>query len=124
MQKPGILQKDAYIFSDAGGAFIMILTESNESSLKSLPIINPIDTLSHKHKFTGDYIQDKRNLISVRDGKDATHIVIFVHFEKDNGTCKGELKGQARFINAVTAQYAPTAIPAPWNFLSAAIPCA
>ncbi len=98
-----LYKRDAYVYSD--GNLILILTESNESSAKSLPIINPIDTLSHKHKFTGDYRQDSRNLISVRDGKDPSHVLIFVHFEKDNGNCKGELKGRARFINATTAQY-------------------
>ena len=97
-------KRDAYIFNEDGG-FRLILTESNESKKQIPPIYNPIDTLSHKHKFTGDYIQDKRNIVSVRDGKDPSRILFFVHFEKEEGTCKGELKGEAKFISANTARF-------------------
>jgi hypothetical protein len=99
-----LYKKYAFVFSDPG-IFALILTESNETDKQGLPIINPIDTLSHKHKFTGDYAQDKRNYISVRDGKDPAHIVFFVHFEKDKGDCKGELKGIARFSSSAIAVY-------------------
>ncbi|HEY4209535.1 MAG TPA: hypothetical protein VGM31_22070, partial [Puia sp.] len=97
-------KKDAYIFNEDNG-FMLILTESNEAKNRVPPIYNPIDTLPHKHKFTGDYIQDKRNIISFRDGKDPSRILFFVHFEKDEGACKGELKGDAKFISASTARY-------------------
>lgn len=97
-------KKDAYVYNDAG-VFTLIMTESNETTTKNIPVYNPIDTLSHKHKFTGDYLQDRRNFISVRDGKDPSRILFFVHFEKDDGQCKGELKGEARFISATTARY-------------------
>jgi len=103
-------KKDAYVFNDAGG-LILILTESNELKTKIPAIYNPIDTLAHKHKFTGDYAQDRRNIISVRDGRDATRILFFVHFEKDDGTCKGELKGEAKFIAANIARYRSNADP-------------
>jgi hypothetical protein len=99
-----LFKKDTYFFNDAG-TFTLILTESNETNANSLAIINPIDTLSHKHKFAGDYVENKRNFISVRDGKDATRFLFFVHFEKDNGECKGELKGTAKFISPNIAQY-------------------
>lgn len=98
-------RRSVYVFNDAG-VFTLILAESNEAKPKNIQaVINPIDTLPRKHKFTGDYIQDKRNFISVRDGKNTSYVLFFVHFEKDNGECKGELKGQARFISAETAQY-------------------
>jgi hypothetical protein len=97
-------KRDAYIFNEDAG-FVLILTESNESKTKTPPIYNPIDTLPRKHKFTGDYLQDKRNIISIRDGKDPSRILFFVHFEKAEGTCKGELKGEARFISANTARF-------------------
>ena len=99
-----LFKKDAYIFNEDAG-FILIMTESNEVKTKTAAVYNPIDTLPHKHKFTGDYAQDKRNFISVRDGKDASRILFFVHFEKDEGTCKGELKGEARFISPTVARY-------------------
>jgi len=97
-------KRDAYIFNEDGG-FRLILTESNEGKTKIQPIYNPIDTFPRKHKFTGDYMQDKRNIVSVRDGKDPSRILFFVHFEKAEGTCKGELKGEARFISANTARF-------------------
>lgn len=113
-------KKDAYVYNTDASMFTLIMTESNETGSKAAPIYNPIDTLSHKHKFTGDYSQDKRNLISVRDGKDASRILFFVHFEKDNGECKGELKGQAKFISANTARYMANGDPCMVEFLFSA----
>jgi hypothetical protein len=110
-----LYKKSAFVFNNAG-AFALILTESNETDKEGLPIINPIDTLAHKHKFTGDYAQDKRNYISVRDGKDQAHIVFFVHFEKDKGECKGELKGIARFVSGNIAQYRANSDPCTVEF--------
>ncbi len=97
-------KKSVYVFNEEG-AFTLIMTESNEQKGGPPPIYNPIDTLSHKHKFTGDYIQDKRNFISVRDGRSNAVVRFFVHFEKENGDCKGELKGEARFISPAVARY-------------------
>lgn len=105
-----LYHRDAYVFNDAG-TFTLIMTESNEGSSRPAPIYNPIDTASHKHKFSGDYALDKRNLISIRDGKDASRILFFVHFEKDDGNCKGELKGVARFISPSVARYTSNGDP-------------
>ncbi|PWT76324.1 MAG: hypothetical protein C5B59_06810 [Bacteroidetes bacterium] len=104
--KDGLLmyKKLAYVFNDAG-AFTLILTESNEAKPKSLQVYNPIDTLPRKHKFSADYVNDKLNFVSVRDGRNSSYMNFFVHFEKDDGACKGELKGEARFLNTTTAQY-------------------
>jgi len=110
-----LYKRDAYIYNEDGG-FRLILTESNESKTKTPPIYNPIDTLSHKHKFTGDYAQDKRNIISVRDGKDPSRILFFVHFEKDEGACKGELKGEARFISETRARFRSSGDPCTVDF--------
>jgi hypothetical protein len=99
-----LFRKYAYVYNDEGG-FSLILTETNDADKQALPVINPIDTLPHRHKLTGDYAQDKRNYISFRDGKDAAHILFFVHFEKDKGDCKGELKGVAKFVSSNTAVY-------------------
>ncbi|HEX4852013.1 MAG TPA: hypothetical protein VFV08_14460, partial [Puia sp.] len=102
--KDGLLiyKKWVYVFNDAG-VFTLILTESNEAKPKSLQVYNPIDTLPRKHKYSGDYVTDKLNFISVRDGKNSSYMNFFVHFEKDDGECKGELKGEARFLNTYTA---------------------
>jgi hypothetical protein len=96
--------KDAYIYNGDAG-LMLILTESNEAKTKVIPVYNPIDTLPRKHKFSGDYSQDKRNIVSIRDGKDPSRFLFFVHFEKEDGTCKGELKGEAKFVAPGVARY-------------------
>jgi hypothetical protein len=96
--------RTVYVFN-AEGVFTLIMTESNEGKPRMGQIYNPIDTLAHKHKFTGDYILDKRNFISFRDGKNSSVVRFFVHFEKDNGNCKGELKGEAHFVSSTVARY-------------------
>ncbi|WP_431215639.1 hypothetical protein ACQ86N_13785 [Puia sp. P3] len=99
-----LYKRDAYIFSEESG-FVLILTESNDSKPKIPPIFNPIDTLPRRHKFSGDYAQNKRNIVAIRDGRDATRILFFVHFEKDDATCNGELKGEAKFVSPGVARY-------------------
>jgi hypothetical protein len=108
-------KEDAYVYNDAG-AFSLIMTESNEEAVKPMPVYNPIDTFPHKHKFSGDYAQDKRNLVSIRDGRDPSRMLFFVHFEKDDGSCKGELKGVARFISANVARYTANGDPCSVEF--------
>jgi hypothetical protein len=108
-------KKDAYIFNEDNG-FMLILTESNEAKNRVSPIYNPIDTMPRKHKFTGDYLQDKRNFISVRDGRDPSRVLFFVHFEKDDGACKGELKGEAKFISPSTARFRGNGDPCTVDF--------
>lgn len=99
-----LYKRDAYIFSEESG-FVLILTESNEARPKIVPVYNPIDTLARKHKFSGDYAQDKRNMVSIRDGKDASRFLFFIHFEKEEGACKGELKGEAKIVSSGIARY-------------------
>ena len=107
--------KDAYVYNGDTG-FLLILTESNEGRTRPAPIYNPIDTLSHKHKFSGDYVQDKRNFIAVRDGRDPSRFIFFVHFEKDDGQCKGELKGEAKFVSPNLARYKANGDPCTLEF--------
>jgi len=101
---------------NAEGVFTLIMRESNEGKPRIAQIYNPIDTFAHKHKFTGDYIQDKRNFISFRDGKNNTVLRFFVHFEKDNGNCRGELKGEARFVSSTVARYLANGDPCSLEF--------
>lgn len=110
-----LFKRDAYIFSEESG-FILILTESNEKTTKIPPVYNPIDTLSHKHKFSGDYAQNKRNFVSIRDGKDPSRFLFFIHFEKEDGTCNGELKGEAKFSSPGVAHYKSYSDPCAIDF--------
>jgi hypothetical protein len=87
-----------------GIGFMVIVNDSNESPSKS-NIINPIDTLSHKNKYSADYEIDKRNFISIRDGKNVNTYTFFIHFEKNEGTCIGELKGEFKMKDAKHGVY-------------------
>jgi hypothetical protein len=96
-------KKNVYFYNGEANEFTLIFTEPNEEMIEN--VINPIDTVSRKHKYAGDYIKDKKNFVSIRDGSRPGELIIFIHFEKDNGTCNGELKGPARFISKDVAQY-------------------
>ena len=60
-------------------------------------ILNPIDTLPTLNSLSGDYARDKKNFISLRDFGNANKYQFFLHFEKKEGTCVGELKGLLNF---------------------------
>jgi hypothetical protein len=45
------------------------------------------------------------NIVSIRDDSKAGRLNFFIHFEKNNGECIGELKGVANFTSANTAIY-------------------
>jgi hypothetical protein len=107
--------RTVYVYNSEG-VFTLIMRESNEGKPRTSQIYNPIDTLTHKHRFTGDYLQDKRNFISFRDAKNDKLIRFFVHFEKDNGNCKGELKGEARFVSSTAARYIANGDPCSLEF--------
>ncbi|MFT4153410.1 hypothetical protein [Parafilimonas sp.] len=85
--------RNGYAYSPSAKTFSNVLNDSNEDTARNSEIINPIDTFPAVNKYSGDYIKDKKNFISVRDGKNANAYFFFVHFEKSTGNCVGELKG-------------------------------
>jgi hypothetical protein len=95
--------KDVYVLNAAAKNFMLIMTDALED--KPTELINPIDTLSRKNKFSADYGLGKMNLVSIRDGRKNDRISFFIHFEKNNGVCTGELKGEAKFRSPNTAEY-------------------
>ena len=99
-----LYRKNVYVYNSLG-VFTLILTESNDAESVTTTIINPVDTFPHKHKLSGDYVVNAKNFISIRDGRQASHLLFFIHFEKDNGTCKGELKGEMILLSPTTARY-------------------
>ena len=107
-------KRNVYVYNSAANDFTLILTEPNEEMIAD--IINPIDTLAKKNKLSGEYIKDKQNFISIRDGKNASEILFFVHFEKDNAECVGELKGTARLLSATKAHYKENGNPCTIEF--------
>ena len=107
-------KRNVYIYNSASNDFTLILTEPNEDIMED--VINPIDTLSQKNKYTGDYQTNKKNFISFRDGKNPSEVVFFTHFEKNKGECVGELKGTARFVSARMARYKEAGNPCTLEF--------
>ncbi len=86
------------------GMFTLILTESNEP-LKPNVIYNPIDTLPAKNPLSGNYAQDKRNFVSIRDGGKKGKLLFFIHADKSGGTCGGSLRGDIVEVRPKVYQY-------------------
>ena len=95
--------KHVYALNQASGEFMLILTDALDE--RPTELINPIDTLPANHALAGDYQNGKMNLVSIRDGRKPDRISFFVHFEKKNGTCIGELKGEAFWKTPRLAEY-------------------
>ncbi len=96
--------RNGYAYDKSSKNFMAIINDSNEDA-KSMEIINPIDTFRKANKFSGDYVKDKKNFISVRDGIRPDEYQFFIHFEKEKGTCKGELKGTMTMRDVTNAYY-------------------
>ena len=99
---------------DAG--FMVVVNDSNEDPRETDSIINPIDTFRRSNKFSGDYLKDKKNFISLRDGRNANTYLFFIHFEKSNGECTGELKGELVMKDETNGQYTAAGDPCVINF--------
>jgi len=88
---------------DAGGKkFSLIMTDllHDETGL-----VNPLDTFPKTNRLAGDYYKNKKNLISVRDGRHPNQILVYIHTENSDGDCKGELKGEFILTSTKTAVY-------------------
>ncbi len=101
--------REVFVFSADAKQFILIMTDALDDKIKD--IINPIDTLKRKHKFSADYSNDKMNFVSIRDGTKPNTINIFIHIEKNGKECTGELKGVANFTNSRTAVFRQSGNP-------------
>ena len=92
-----VYEKNGWAYTDSN--FRLIYFDSNKKP-ENKTITNPIDTLGTKNVFSGDYARDAKNFIALRDfaGKPDKY-QFFLHFEKKEGTCIGELKGLLNFKN-------------------------
>ncbi len=95
--------KEVYAYNAAENNFTLIMTDVLDEKPRDL--INPIDTLPRKSKYAGDYVKDKKNIVSIRDGRTPKELTVFVHFEKEDGACTGELKGTLFLTSTTTAVY-------------------
>lgn len=113
--------KDVYVLNESSKSFLLIMTDALEDKITEL--INPIDTFPRTHKLAADYGTGKMNLVSIRDGRKNDRLTFFVHFEKNNGDCVGELKGEAILISPNVAEYREKGDPCylKFNFSSNAV---
>jgi hypothetical protein len=111
-----IIYKKEYYACSASG--IMLVTrETNDVDAVLETLYNPIDTLPAKNKFSGDYVKNKTNIVSIRDGKDAKTFLFFIHFDKKDDDCGGELKGTATWATKDSAIYREDGDPCQLAFL-------
>lgn len=89
-------EKNAWAYSDSN--FRLIYFDSNKTP-ENKEVINPIDTISSKNIYSGNYGTDAKNFIALRDYGAPNKYQFFIHFEKRNGSCVGELKGVLNFTN-------------------------
>ena len=95
--------KEVYVFNSDAKQYMLIMTDALEDRVTE--VINPIDTLPQKNKYAADYVKDKMNIVSIRDGGKPDKINFFIHFDRTNGECTGELKGTAVFTKPNMAVY-------------------
>jgi len=107
--------RSGWIFN-AGAGFMIVVNDSNETP-ENNEIINPLDTLPSLAKLSGDYKRNEKNFISIRDGKDTKTYLFFIHFEKNNNDCIGELKGILKLSSPTTGQFTQNGDPCIIDFL-------
>lgn len=110
-----LYSRNGFAYNVTTNSFTQVLHDSNEDTAKNNEVINPIDTLPSTNKFSGDYIADKKNFISVRNGKNATSYMFFIHFEKTSD-CTGELKGTMTLTDEKNAVFTENGDPCVINF--------
>ncbi len=89
----------------SGKTFVAVVNESNERNDNLNAIINPLDTLPRANMYSGNYVEDDRNFISLRDGRTPQEYLFFLHIDKNDGTCVGELKGEIKMTDSTHAIY-------------------
>jgi hypothetical protein len=105
-------EKKGWAYTEQG--FRLIYLDANVKP-EQKAILNPIDTLPTLNTYSGDYARDKKNFISLRDFGNANKYQFFLHFEKKEGTCVGELKGLLNF-NKNQATYSEKGDPCTIQF--------
>ncbi|SDC13585.1 hypothetical protein SAMN04487894_101417 [Niabella drilacis] len=106
---------DVFVLNKAAKNFSLIMTDSLGDGFTEL--INPIDTLARRQKYAGDYGDGKMNLVSFRDGQREGRMRFFIHLEKNNKECVGELKGDVIFSSPTVAEYRQGGDPCVLRFI-------
>ena len=111
-----LYSRNGFAYNTSSNSFAEVLHDSNEDTAKNNEIINPIDTFPSTNKFSGDYVTNKKNFISIRDGKNALTYSFFIHSENNNGDCVGELKGMMTLTDEKNAVFTESGDPCVINF--------
>lgn len=98
-----LYRKDAWVYNSAG-VFTLVLTESNEP-VEDEEVYNPIDTFPSTRPLSGDYRISSRDFVSIRDGRSDKRLLFFLHMERKEGQCTGELRGEIDMVAPGIAQY-------------------
>jgi hypothetical protein len=98
-----LYRKDAWVYNSAG-VFTLVLTESNEP-VEDEDVYNPIDTFPSTRPLSGDYRISRRDFLSIRDGRSDKRLQFFLHMERREGECTGELRGELDLVAPGIAQY-------------------
>lgn len=86
------------------GKLSLILTNTNEP-VNPANFYNPIDTFPQENNYSGDYTSKESGFVSIRDGDEKETLRFFIHLNKHNGDCIGELDGIAHFTEKHIATY-------------------
>lgn len=103
--------REVYQYVPEAKQFTLLLTNPLNNTAE---LINPIDTLPRKHKFSGDYLKNKRNYVSVRDGRSSNELLVFIHIE--DGDCSGEIKGTLLLTSSTQGIYRQSGDPCQLSF--------
>jgi len=95
--------KSVYVYNTEG-VFTLILTESNEPVVET-EVYNPIDTLPSTNALSGNYVQDKKNFVSIRDGGKPGKLLFFINVDKYSKSCTGSLRGDITQVKPKVFQY-------------------
>jgi len=106
--------KDVYAYNEATKGFTLVMTDLLDES--NIELINPIDTFPKQHKYAGDYVKDKKNLVSIRSTKNPSEFLFFIHYEKEEEGCNGELKGTALMTSTTSAVFRQGGTPCVLEF--------
>ena len=95
--------KSVYVYNTEG-VFTLILTESNEPVVEK-EVFNPIDTLPMTQALSGNYAQDKKNFVAIRDGGKNGKLLFFINVDKYGKSCTGSLRGDITQVKPKVFQY-------------------
>ncbi len=107
--------REVYALSADTRDFQLIMTDALED--KPAELVNPIDTLGRKYKYAADYTGGKMNLVSIRDSKRRDRVNFFIHFDRNNGACIGELRGEAMIRGNNIVEYNKDGDPCKLKFI-------